>query len=453
MTKIYRIIKTLLLISAISIGAYFLSRGPSYPSNFEVIENSNKIKTDKKQDFAGAMLVNLDEDSELEIFIAGHGSSNLFLKRNKDELYPIDIPELADPKGLTFSISACDLDQDGRDEILILNHQDTLNNLSQSRIIKFTQGKWVDILSIDDPITDSLKLGYSSSCIDRKGDGKYGLAISNENGKISYLEMKNLKIADISNEIGIALKSKGRSVLGVPGPRGRMNIFVGNEDGPNYYFENRGDGTFVEKASALGISDPLFNARGISTIDINNDDIPDIIYGNTLGPTRLLEQTREGKFKDVTPEIMKEAYAVNAPVVGDFNLDGYEDVFLNNIRGYNKMFAHYEQNWFELEIGDMAEKEMYGVSTVAADLNQNGSYEILNTHGDGTHFPVTLYSIKPVHNWIKISVKYGNEAIPRGATVKLKTTLRDQVRVISTGSGRFANYENSVIFGLLKMNL
>lgn len=450
MTNYHQVIRTLVIIVVVVIGSYFLTREPPYPSLFNITEKSNNIKGEKKENFSGAMLVNLDEDPELEIFVGGHGKSPLFLKKINDEYFPIDIPGLSDHKGLTVSIAACDLDQDGRDEILILNHQDPANSSGRSRVLKFIQGKWVDLLSINDPIIESLKSGYSSTCIDRKGDGKYGLAIANENGKISYLEIVNSKITDVANEIGIALESKGRSILGVPGPQGRTNILVGNEDGPNYYFENKGDGTFTEKAASVGVLDASSNARGISIIDINNDDIPDIVYGNNLGPTRLLEQTREGKFIDVTPEIMKVAYAVNSPVVGDFNLDGYEDVFLNNVRGVNKIFTHFEHNWYELDNKIFAEKEMYGVATIAADLNKNGSYEILNTHGDGSYFPITLYSIDPVNKWIKFSAKYTSGVVPRGAIIVLRTNVRDQVRVISSGSGRFANYDNVVIFGLLK---
>lgn len=449
MKDINKILKTLSIIIFL-VAVFFFTKGKSYPIKFELVNNSKNIQTKSMQDFSGATLVNLDNDNDQEIFIAGYGASNLILKRNKDKFLPLQISELADSKGMTFSVTACDLDQDGRDEILILNRPEAINNTSFSRILKYTNEKWVDILPPSNPITKAIEFGYSSTCIDRKGDGKYGFAVSNENGKMSYLEMVNSEIKDIADEIGLGLKSKGRSVLGIPGPEGHTNIFEGNENGTNFYFVNNGKGVFTENALAVGLSDHLFNARGVSIIDINNDEIPDIVYGNNLGPTRLLEQSREGKFIDVTPEIMKEAYAVNSPVVGDFNLDGYEDVYLNNIRGHNKMFSHIGLDWFELDVGPMAENEMFGISTIAADLDKNGSYEILNTHGDGSHAPITLYTIKPVNKWLKFSAKYSNGTIPRGSIVILRTSKRNQVRVISSESGRFANYDsNEVIFGLL----
>ena len=141
---------------------------------------------------------------------------------------------------------------------------------------------------------------------------------------------------------------------------------------------------------------------------------------------------------------------MNATVVGDFNLDGFEDIFLNNIRGNNTIFARYNDEWYKETNEVFAEKDMFGISTIAADLDDNGSYEILNTHGDGSAFPITLYSVTPVNPWIKFSVRLASGGIPRGAVVRIRTTKRDHLRVISPGSGRFANYHSEILLGLGK---
>lgn len=114
------------------------------------------------------------------------------------------------------------------------------------------------------------------------------------------------------------------------------------------------------------------------------------------------------------------------------------------------MFARHNNDWHELDIEVLSEKDMFGISSIAGDLDMNGSYEILNTHGDSSHSPITLYSIKPTGKWIKFSILFKNGGIPRGSVVRLRTTLRDQVRVISPGSGRFANYGLELLFGLIK---
>lgn len=440
--------KSFLIIALILVFTFFYSKIYVYPSLFQVKNVTSKIPGDIHQDFSGAMLVNLDNEPDLEIFIAGHGSSNLFLKRTTKEFEKLKIEELADSNGLTLAITPCDLDQDGRDEILILNKQNSENNLSNSRLMKYNNGLWNDLFAADSKNLTVLDRGQSAACIDRKGNGKYGFIVVRDDAKIAFLEIVNEKIINIEDEIGIGFKAKGRSVLGMPGPQGFTNIFVGNEDGSNFYFVNDGNGNFKEKAAEYGLADHEYNARGASTIDLNNDEIPDLVYGNHKGPTRLMLQTREGKFEDKTPALMAEAYAVNSPVVGDFNLDGYEDIYLNNIRGHNKLFSRFKERWFEIDLKVMEEEDMFGISTIAADLDKNGSYEILNTHGDNSKSPLTMYSVKPKNKIIKAQVVFKNGSIPRGLTVILRTNSRDQVRVLSSGSGRFANYDNELIFGL-----
>jgi FG-GAP-like repeat len=447
MTKSQPVLKIFFALVLVAAG-FFLLKDPTFPGAFEVINNTHKIQFSNPQDFSGAVMVNLDETEEEEIFISGVGSSNLMLKRVGENFVPMNIPQLSDSQGLTFSVTPCDLDQDGRDEILLLNRSNQTQVSSKPRIVKYSSGVWKDLLEQEDPIADLIAAGYSATCVDRKGDGKYGLAITPENGKLAYLELVDSKVVDVAQTIGMTQSSKGRSILPVPSPSGKMNLFVGNEDGANFYFVNNGDGTFLEKASEVGLADPLFNARGISLIDINYDDLPDLVYGNNFGPTRLMEQTREGSFIDVATEEMRKSYAVNAAVVGDFNLDGFEDIYLNNIRGDNRVFARFEKDWFELVVDLLKEKEMFGISTLTGDLDKNGSVDILNTHGDGSTFPVTFYSIKPVNPWIKFSPKFKTGGVARGAILKLRTNLRDHMRVVSSGSGRFANYDSEIMVGL-----
>ena len=83
-----KLIKIFLLILVFLIGGYLL-KAPSYPGSFEAVDNTKKIQTGVKQDFSGATLVNLDDDADSEIFISGNGSSNLLLKRVKDNLFPL----------------------------------------------------------------------------------------------------------------------------------------------------------------------------------------------------------------------------------------------------------------------------------------------------------------------------------------------------------------------------
>lgn len=439
-----KIFARVLIATIIGFVLFFLIRGPTFSSSYEVQNISHLIQNNVKKNYSGALLVNLDEDSEKEIFISVVSGSNIFYKWINGSLQNIKIPELEEVNGKTFSVTACDVNNDGRDELLIIN-----KGSDDSKLVTYKNGRWGTI-GLDKKILQNLSRSYSAACIDRNGDHVYGLAVSSENGAIQYLEMRNSQITDIASEIGLNLSSEGRSVIGIPGPTGYTNIFVGNKNGSNFYFVNNLNGTFHEDAKGNGLPDKDFEARGASLIDINHDEIIDLIYGNHLGPVRFMKQERTGKFSDVTPQAIVDNYAVNAVVVGDFNLDGYEDIYLNDIRHKNNLFARVRDDWFEIDLGKNSESDMFGVSSVAGDFDNDGKYDLLNTHGDSKEFPLTLYTFKPHGKYIKFQVKLPDGGIPRGAIVKLRTSLRDQVKAFDSGSGRFANYDDILTFGLLK---
>lgn len=440
MNKKLQVLITVVFIVVVSLIIYLSS---TQNVSFSMTNVSTRLKANIPANYSGALLVNLDDDKENELFISVISDKNIFFKRQGKFLVPLHIPELEDAEVQTFSVTACDLTGDGRDEILLIN-----SGSLQSKIMTYQQQKWVP-LPIKPEVQKHLSGAYSATCIDRRGNNVFGLAVVSSVGPHHYLEWQNNVVQDISADIGFNLTSDARSVIGVPGPLGRTNIFVTNSSS-NLYFVNRGDGTYEEKAIEYGIAGKEFEGRGASLIDLNHDENIDIVYGNHLGPLFIYEQMNTGHFKNVTPDVLASNYAVNSVVVADFNFDGYEDVYLNNIRNKNGLFLRDKDEWSEVDLGENDEKEFYGVSSVVADFDKDGSLELLNTHGDGKKFPLTLYSVKAESRFFSVRPLLPNGGIPRGAVVKFKTSERTVIRAVSTGSGRFANYDNVISIGLFK---
>lgn len=434
----------ILLGAVLLIGFYYYFKGP--PAEVLIEDISHIFVTNPSRDYSGAVLVNLDSDSDNEIFVSVIKDKNLFYKFHRGELVPLNLPELEDKDSSTFSVTACDINQDGRDELLIIN-----SGSNNSRIVKFENSRWVDLIQDkSDEILKKLSSTYSATCIDRKGNGVYGFAVTTDGGPILYLEYKNSKVVDVAREIGLDRISNGRSILGVPGLTGHTSIFIGNSNQPNFFFVNQGNGTFLENAKDAGVADPTFEARGATLIDLNHDDIIDLAYGNHLGPLRLMQQTRTGAFQNVTPDEMAKHFAVNSIVAEDLNLDGFQDIYLNTVSHVNELFLGSKDHFTQVDLGLLTEKDYFGVSTIAADIDNNGSFEILNTHGNGKNAKLTLYSIKPLRKWMKFKLVLPNGGIPRGALLKIRTSTRDILLAVNSGSGRFANYEDVLAIGLLE---
>lgn len=437
-----RIIPIILVI--LGVAYYVNSRKPEPVFNVE--DWSAKLNFAIPQNYSGAIVTNLDADPAEEILVAAINGPNLIFEYHEGKLEVLKNPLLENAEGYTQAIIPCDLDGNGRDELILLNKP--VNEESKSLFLSFKDGSWVSNSNISEEAKRLLANANSGTCIDRSGTGKYGLALTRFKGAVSFLEFNNQKLEDISNEVGLGLISDGQSISGIPGPRGFTNLFVAT-DKENFYFVNDGKGNFTEQAKVSGLEDREFETRGSSTLDINHDEIPDLVYGNHFGPLRVLKQDRDGKFKDVTPEELKTKYAVSATVAADLNLDGYEDLYLNNIRNANILLAGNGDEWIEINEPKLKEEDLFGVSTLVGDFDGLPGLEMLNTHGDGHKFLPKLYHIHPIGEWIAISVKLSNGGIPRGAIVRLRSNNRDQLRVISTGTGKFANYTSDLHFGLL----
>ena len=90
----------------------------------------------------------------------------------------------------------------------------------------------------------------------------------------------------------------GRGVSVGPIVSNYSDIFCDNERGPNFLFENSGDGTFKDIAKEAQIPDQNENGRGVTLSDFNNDGKIDIAYGNWNGPHRLFLQESISGYTD-----------------------------------------------------------------------------------------------------------------------------------------------------------
>src|SRR5262245_58758688 len=108
---------------------------------------------------------------------------------------------------------------------------------------------------------------------------------------------------------------------------------------PSHLYRNNGDGTFADVTERAGISKAYGAGLGVSVGDYNGDGWPDLYVANDATPNQLWINHRDGTFVD---EGLLSGSAVNAAgnpegsvgiASGDFDLDGDEDLFVTNIAG------------------------------------------------------------------------------------------------------------------------
>jgi hypothetical protein len=404
----------------------------------------------------GAAVVDIDGDGEFEVYVTGFGGACQVLKWTPDGFINIADMLLSNYGRRAIGVAACDIDHDGREEIYVLN-TDTFAGAKQSaaRLFKWHHGQWIDLFSLPENYhIHNLFAGRSVGCVDRFGTGEYGFFVANYGGPMRLYELirNSLELIDAAPELGLNYVTGGRAVVAAPILSSRVDIFANNENGPNFLFRNEGDGTFTNVAMEVGLGDFYEHGRGTSLLDANGDGLLDIVYGNWEGQHRLYLQNPDGTFSDNTPDEMAFPSRVRTVIAADFDNDGYDEIFFNNIGEPNRLFGWRDNLWTQLPIGDAMEPDGMGTGAVVGDFGCTGQLKLLVSHGEAQPQPLSFYIPEANENhWLRVLplTRYGAPA--RGAIVRLRAGGRLQSKVIDAGSGYLCQMEPVAHFGLSQL--
>lgn len=112
---------------------------------------SSKIKFVPDAKYFGLRAFQLDFDDEFEYILSGFGVPNVILDNVGFSLGRKEIKNLEDPYGKTVSITACDVDGDGMNELYAINDFfDSPQGVSKNRLYKLKDNYWIDLLLAQD---------------------------------------------------------------------------------------------------------------------------------------------------------------------------------------------------------------------------------------------------------------------------------------------------------------
>ncbi len=418
------------------------------------IDHSHLLHHNPSQLNYGIAVTDVDGDGAFEILVAGYGFPNLVLKWDGERFCNVAPGSLADPEGQAIGVAACDIDDDGQEEIYILN-TDTFAGQKRfaDRLLDYADGEWTDLFSLrGNQAVLNLTAGRSVVAVDRGARGSYGFFVANYGGPLRLYELdEDGHLYDAAPAANLDLITGGRSAVALPLISDQMDIFAGNEGGANFLFCNRGDGTYEELAHELGVDDPLTNARGVAVLDANDDGSFDLVCGNWEGTHRLFIHLPNGHFEDAATPEMALPSRVRTVIAADFDNDGYEEIFFNNIGQPNRLFLRRSGRWIQGDPGDALEPRGFGTGAAVGDFDNDGLLELLIAHGESDIQPLSLYRAESAGNhWLRVLPLTASGAPARGAVVVLEMTGRTQRRVVDAGSGYLCQMEPVAHFGLGK---
>lgn len=264
---------------------------------------------------------------------------------------------------------------------------------------------------------------------DYDGDGREDLYVSALNGGPNrlYRNLGNLLFEEVSAQAGVnyAGTSKVSSWADIDND-GDADLYVGNRDELDLLYINKGDGTFREEAAQRGIQNP-FPASSVLFSDINRDGWLDLYIGNVNNPNKLYINNGGGYFTDHTQASGAGDQAVAmGSVFFDFDLDGDDDLYLTHD-------AQVPYILFE-NMGDMTFTNIstnanvnyagFGMGADVGDFNLDGYMDIYITNlydnvlyqnmGDGTFENVgEAYGVNdPGMGWGNVWGDFDNDRLP-----------------------------------------
>ncbi len=410
------------------------------------------------------------------------------LYRNEGNWKFRDVTEVAGLKGIGYSmgVAVADFDNDGRPDLFVAGVYRSIlyRNLGGGRFEDVTAKSGIksDQWSItagwfdydNDGLLDLWVVNYSNWTAKNPrfcGDSargirvychpKYFEPVANQ----LYRNRGNGVFEDVTLRTGVAAhKGRGMGIaFGDYDADGRMDVFVTNDNLPNFLFHNTRAGKFEEVALAAGVamldSGKPVASMGAEWRDYDNDGRADLAITALAGETfPLFHAEAGGLFRDSThssklaPLVAKKSgWGVNW---GDFDNDGWQDLFTANshvndvvekFEAYryeepNSVFRNRGDGTFADESSAFAGSVRAHRGSVVADFDNDGRLDVA-VSALGANAELWRNTTAGTGNWVRVVLE-GNRSNRDGIGARVQ--LGRQTAWMQTA----ASYSSSIHAGL-----
>ena len=244
--------------------------------------------------------------------------------------------------------------------------------------------------------------GISAGWADYDNDGFLDLFVSKTGADALYHNNTNGTFTKIQNAATMENAAGWASPWADFNNDGLVDLFIANESSPNALFQNTGSGTFL-KITNWTPTATLFS-QGAAWGDYDNDGLPDLVVANYLGNRNLLYHNEgSGRFTSISnSSVLSTPAESSVPVWGDYDNDGYLDLFIGTPRTASSgLFHNNRDGTFTLVTNSPVTSDL-GSSQGAAwgDYDNDGHLDLLvagtrlyRNNGDGTLTRITSGSL------------------------------------------------------------
>ena len=247
---------------------------------------------------------------------------------------------------------------------------------------------------------------------DYDGDGRYDLVACGMDTFCSLFHNEGKKFRDVTLEAGFGRVESGfGAAWGDYNGDGKPDLYVARNGWggplPDSLMANQGDGTFKDVAKEAGIDEPGSGFH-VTWFDYNRDGWLDIYVSNgvTLDPNinHLYRNNGNGTFTNVTKEAgleEKQPAGTIGIAVGDYDQDGWPDLFVHGRMRKNRLYHNLGGGKFE-EVG--------AVAGVAGHGRQNGYVALFQDMDSDGDLDIVTVSLAV---WEHVIAGYRSDYVPK----------------------------------------
>jgi ASPIC/UnbV protein/VCBS repeat protein len=257
-------------------------------------------------------------------------------------------------------------------------------------------------------LTEPLRFGMirygpgGITAVDYDNDGFYDLFIPDGVESKLYRNRGDGTFEDVTRKAGLAgLDGVSVAVFADYDNDGHKDLFVSRTFKPNQLFHNNGDGTFTDITKESGIGEDCCTTVA-AWADYDNDgfldlyvgrymdprkDIPTTFYARNGEPNQLYHNNGDGTFTNVTEKArVGETGLCLGAVWGDFNDDGYPDLYVVNDFGRKTLYRNNGDGTFtDITVKSNTLAYGAGMSASFVDYDNDGKFDLYVTHIRSEH--------------------------------------------------------------------
>jgi len=168
---------------------------------------------------------------------------------------------------------------------------------------------------------------------------------------------------------------------------GRLDLFVCNNNARNFLYHNDGAGAF-SKITTGAITAVVAASSGSAWADYDNDGFLDLFVAVRGGVNLLYHNNGDGSFNRVTTgSIVNENGTWIGAAWGDYDNDGFPDLFIGNQQGANSLYrnAGNSNNWITVTCqGRLSNRAAIGAKVrVKATIHGREMWQLREISGGG----------------------------------------------------------------------